>query len=119
MISFDVNRLLEIGMALSTEKDTRKLLTIILDEAMNITSCDAGTLYTCDGNSLSFTIMVTKSLGYRQVSENGQSLLPPVPIGKLATTSPRAARSQVSFLTYPTSTPSSALIFPALKNTTR
>ena len=83
MISFDVNRLLEIGMALSTEKDTRKLLTIILDEAMNITSCDAGTLYTCDGNSLSFTIMVTKSLGYRQVSENGQSLLPPVPIGKL------------------------------------
>ena len=37
-----LHRLSEIGMALSTEKDTNRLFEMILDEARNITKADGG-----------------------------------------------------------------------------
>ena len=37
-----LHRLSEIGMALSTEKDTNVLFEMILDEAKNITNADGG-----------------------------------------------------------------------------
>ena len=40
-----LHRLSEIGMALSTEKDTNVLFEMILDEAKNITNADGRTLY--------------------------------------------------------------------------
>ena len=40
-----LHRLSEIGMALSTEKDTDRLFEMILEEAKNITRADGRTLY--------------------------------------------------------------------------
>ena len=40
-----LHRLSEIGMALSTEKNTDRLFEMILDEAKNITNADGRTLY--------------------------------------------------------------------------
>ena len=64
MNEIKIDKLLEIGIALSREKDDDKLLGLILHEAMEMTSCDGGTLYIYDGESLRFHIMITKSMNY-------------------------------------------------------
>ena len=53
-----LHRLSEIGMALSTEKNTDRLFEMILEEAKNITNADGRTLYVLnkDGN-LNFEIL--------------------------------------------------------------
>lgn len=71
-------KLLDIGIALSSERDDDKLLETILDAAMDITSCDAGTLYIRSGEVLTFRIMVTKSLGVFRGGKRGVIDLPPV-----------------------------------------
>ena len=60
-----LHRLSEIGMALSTEKDTNVLFEMILDEAKNITNADGRTLYSKnkEGN-LNFEILRTDSTRY-------------------------------------------------------
>ena len=59
-----LHRLSEIGMALSTEKNTDRLFEMILDEAKNITNADGRTLYSKnkEGN-LNFEILRTDSTG--------------------------------------------------------
>ncbi len=58
-----LHRLSEIGMALSTEKDTDKLFEMILEEAKNITRADGRTLYSMnEKGALSFEIVRTDSL---------------------------------------------------------
>lgn len=57
-----ISKLLEIGIALSREKDPNRLLRTIMDAAMEITACDAGTLYILSGGRLVFKIMITKSM---------------------------------------------------------
>jgi len=58
-----LHRLSEIGMALSTEKNTDHLFEMILEEAKNITHADGRTLYSMnkDGN-LDFEIMRNDSM---------------------------------------------------------
>ncbi len=58
-----IKRLNEIGIALSTERDTNKLFELILEEAKNITNADGRTLYMVDekGN-LKFEIMRNDSM---------------------------------------------------------
>jgi HD-GYP domain-containing protein (c-di-GMP phosphodiesterase class II) len=59
-------RLNEIGIALSTEKDINKLLELILVEAKQLTHADAGTLYMLnENNQLQYEIMQTDSLNFR------------------------------------------------------
>ena len=59
-----IKNLSEIGVALSKEKDTGKLLDTILLEAKRISSADGGTIYMkTDDNRLKFEIMMTDSLG--------------------------------------------------------
>lgn len=77
----DVNKLLDIGIALSKEKDYDKLLEIILREAMDITSCDAGTIYTLSGEALHFKIMITKSMDLYKGGKDTEAL-PPVPLSR-------------------------------------
>jgi len=60
----ELNQLLEIGIALSREKDPNCLLRTILEAAMEITSCDGGTLYILTENQLHFKMMITKSKNY-------------------------------------------------------
>ena len=73
-----VEMLLEIGIALSIEKDGDKLFETILNAAMDITACDGGTLYIVKGHELHFKILITKSLGLRQGLDGAPVNLPPV-----------------------------------------
>ena len=58
-----LHRLSEIGMALSTEKDTNRLFEMILDEARNITKADGRTLYSVnDDGNLAFEILRNDSM---------------------------------------------------------
>ncbi len=58
-----ITRLNEIGIALSTEKDTNKLFELILEEAKNITNADGRTLYMVDNEgNLKFEIMRNDSM---------------------------------------------------------
>jgi len=77
-----VEKLLDIGIALSSEKNADKLLEMILDAAMNISDCDGGTLYVLDGEALHFKIMITKSLGIRRGMDGEQIDLPPVALSQ-------------------------------------
>lgn len=56
-----MRRVLEISLDLSAERDREKLLSKILDTAMDITGCDAGTLYLIESDGLHFVRMVTRS----------------------------------------------------------
>ncbi len=80
MNTISIDKLLEIGISLSKEKDDDKLLGTILQEAMEMTSCDGGTLYVYDGNELRFHIMITKSMNYYKGGRKDPVTLPPVPM---------------------------------------
>ena len=57
-------RLIQIGIALSAERDNASLMERILIEAMRMSRADGGTLYLrTTGNELKFAIMRTETLG--------------------------------------------------------
>lgn len=58
-----IEDILNIGIALSAEKDQNRLLEMIVSEARRITKADAGTLYLVDGEQLVFRIMQNESMG--------------------------------------------------------
>ena len=73
---------LAIGKELTTEHDREKLLSKLLDSAIDFANCDAGTLYLLDEDGLNFTRMVTKSQGIRQGGHAVPITLPPVPMNE-------------------------------------
>jgi len=75
-----LSRVLELSRDLSAERDREKLLSRILDTAMEIANCDAGTLYLLEDDGLHFCRMVTKSQGVRQGGHEAPISLPPVPL---------------------------------------
>ncbi|MBP5166677.1 MAG: GAF domain-containing protein [Oscillospiraceae bacterium] len=75
-----MRRVLEISLDLSAERDREKLLSKILDTAMDITGCDAGTLYLIESDGLHFVRMVTRSMKVRQGGHAAPITLPPVPL---------------------------------------
>ena len=78
--SADTRQFVKMCMALSGQRDREKLLSDILDSAMKLNNCDAGTLYLLQENGLAFVRMVTKSLGIRQGGHAAPISLPPVPL---------------------------------------
>jgi HD-GYP domain-containing protein (c-di-GMP phosphodiesterase class II) len=74
--------LLRVGVALSAETDTNRLLETILLEAKELTRADGGTLYIRqDEGSLHFAIMRTDSLGIALGGTTGRpTTLPPIPL---------------------------------------
>jgi hypothetical protein len=64
----------EIGVRLSREKDTDRLLEAILLAAKTITNADGGTLYRKYDNELRFTIMRTDSLGIAMGGTTGMNI---------------------------------------------
>ena len=76
-----VKELNALGVALSVEQDSVRLMELILTKAMDLTSADAGTLYTLHGDSLSFQILHTRSLGLHKGGGSGQAVeLPSIPL---------------------------------------
>lgn len=59
----DFEDVLNIGIQLTIEKDSNKLLCSIVEKGMKITNCDASTLYLYEDGVLKFRIMKTLSLG--------------------------------------------------------
>ncbi len=63
----------QIGIALSTEKNSTRLLERILEEAMRITSADGGILYTrTENKNLKFEIIIIETLGLYRGGTNGE-----------------------------------------------
>ncbi len=82
MRQVDVERLLEISISLGVEKDGEKLLEHILEEAMDITNCDGGTLYILHKDALEFKVMITKSLHIKKSASRDEIKLPPVKLDR-------------------------------------
>lgn len=76
-----IEKLNDIGIALSAEKNTPKLLEMILNGAKAILNADAGTLYlpTEDKKYLQFEIMMNDTLGTRMGGHLGE----PIPFAPL------------------------------------
>lgn len=78
-----MENLLNVGIALSAEKEHNKVLEMILTEARHITGADAGTLYLCsEDNHLLFKIAHNDTLGTYQGGDGEKVDLPPLPIQK-------------------------------------
>ncbi|MGE5416009.1 MAG: HD domain-containing phosphohydrolase [Acidobacteriota bacterium] len=75
-----VDDLLNVGIALSAQKDYNGLLELILTEARRIPGADAGTLYIRKPEHLEFRIIQNESLGLFQGGRGEPVNLPPVPL---------------------------------------
>lgn len=82
MKEFNYASFLELAIDLSVERNLGKLFGRILNEAMTLTGCDAGTLYILEEDKLHFHYMITKSVGVDKCAERGEIDIPPVPIGR-------------------------------------
>ncbi len=78
-----LNELMKIGVALSSTRDTNKLLEMIVDKARQFTNADGGTLYLVNEEEhvLNFSILQNTSQGTRQGGATGVEItLAPVPL---------------------------------------
>ncbi len=74
-----VQRLSDIGRALSGELHLNSLLDVILKEARTLTGADGGTLYTLEKNALHFKIVQNDTLGIHMGGRDGEKIpFPPV-----------------------------------------
>ena len=75
-----LEKLTEIGIALSSEGDTQKLLELILLGAKEITHADGGTLYSVqEDNTIKMEIIRTDSLNYAMGGTTGNKIpFPPI-----------------------------------------
>ena len=85
-----MHRLVQIGIALSAERDHDRLLEQILIEAKSICNADGGTLYLRSGdNTLRFAIMRNDSLGIALGGTTGEEIpYPPLSLHDKATGKP-------------------------------
>lgn len=68
--------ILDIGIALSTEGNKDKLFDMILVKCMEITNCDGGILFTCEGEKLIFKNTCVLSLGIKKGRDGKKVDLP-------------------------------------------
>jgi HD-GYP domain-containing protein (c-di-GMP phosphodiesterase class II) len=78
--ALQLENLLTIGIALSSEKDHNKLLEMIISEARRITNADAGTLYLVEDKHLKIKIIHNLSMNTFLGGKGEDVNLPPVPI---------------------------------------
>ena len=85
-------RLIQIGIALSAERDINRLMETILLEAKGLCNADGGTLYIrTDMDSLKFEIMRTDSLNIAMGGTTGKDInFPPVQMYDPETSEPNA-----------------------------
>jgi len=80
MTGNETRQFLNMCLSLSAERDREALLSQILDTAMDLAQCDAGTLYLLEDDGLHFCRMVTRSQGVKQGGHASPITLPPVPL---------------------------------------
>jgi HD-GYP domain-containing protein (c-di-GMP phosphodiesterase class II) len=76
--SYEIRDILNIGIEITTEKNKHRLLEKMLNKAMEISGCDAGTLYVLKDGMLHFNIMKTISMGVDKGKDGEEIGLPPV-----------------------------------------
>jgi HD-GYP domain-containing protein (c-di-GMP phosphodiesterase class II) len=70
-----------IGVALSSERDTLKLMEKILEAAQDFADADGGTLYRLQDDALHFAVIRNSSLGFNMGGRSGQKIdFPPLPL---------------------------------------
>lgn len=69
-----IDRLNEIGIALSAEKDTPKLLELIMMGAKSLTHAEGGTLYSLQDKTLNFEIMSNDTLDIEMGGTSGNEI---------------------------------------------
>ena len=77
---YSLDRLIEIALDLSAEKDFDMLMQKILLEAMAVCHCDAGTVYVKEDDHLNFHTVYTRSKGIPAAEQSRNADLPPVPL---------------------------------------
>ena len=77
-----IEKLIEIGIALSAEHDNPRLLEMILIGAKELTNADGGTLYSViDDEAVKMEIIRTDSLDYAMGGTTGKAIpFPPIPL---------------------------------------
>lgn len=80
--NINYEKLLNIGILLSAQRNMSMLFDTIVTEAMDITNCDGGTLYICEDNVLEFKIMRNNSMNVFKGGKDEPIDLPPVPISE-------------------------------------
>lgn len=76
-----IDQLNEIGIALSAESNTKKLLEIIMMGAKQLTNADGGSLYFLKDGLLTFEIISNDSLGKQMGGTSGSAItFPAIPI---------------------------------------
>ncbi len=74
-----VEKMTDIGMALSSEKDFNKLSELIISHVRDLTNADAGTLYLLENNKLNFLIIQNDFLNIDMGGQSGDNIpFPPV-----------------------------------------
>ena len=82
-LELQVQNLIRIGTALSSERNIDALLEMIVEESRRFTSADGGTLYVVsnDGDYLDWKILHNDTMGTRMGGTSGKPIhLPPVPL---------------------------------------
>ncbi|RUQ41146.1 MAG: GAF domain-containing protein [Candidatus Competibacteraceae bacterium] len=78
-----LEQLNRIGIALSRERDTPKLMEVLLETAISLISVDGGTLYRLDEDTceLHFVVLQNRSLQLRMGGASGNAIpFPPIPL---------------------------------------
>ncbi|MDE7242736.1 MAG: HD domain-containing protein [Oscillospiraceae bacterium] len=73
---------LEVGVSLSAERNYNRLLERILLCVMELSNCDAGTLYLLENNALSFKIMRNNTMNTYSGGDGSDCGLPPVALNR-------------------------------------
>ena len=73
---------LEVGVSLSAERSYNRLLERILLCVMELSNCDAGTLYLLEDGALHFKIMRNNTMHTYSGGDGSDSGLPPVPLNR-------------------------------------
>jgi len=73
---------LEVGVSLSAERDYNRLLERILRCVMELSNCDAGTLYLLEDGALHFKIMRNNTLNTYTGGDGSDCGLPPVALNR-------------------------------------
>ncbi|MCI8442020.1 MAG: GAF domain-containing protein [Provencibacterium sp.] len=82
MTQQEMEKILEVGTLLSSERNLDRLLEKVLICTMEMARCDAGTLYLLDGDGLSFKIMRNDTLKTYSGGDGRDSGLPKVPLSR-------------------------------------
>lgn len=77
-----LGKILDIGIALTAERNPDKLLDLIVDTAMSLTESDGGTLYIVENNSLKFRIVKTRSKGIDMGGNGNTPDFPVIPLNE-------------------------------------